>query len=142
MSSLPDSIQSLFIVAGWTPKQPQLSSQDVSSFSADYVLSEFGGLEVGSCGPGLECTTSNIRFLSNVNEGKNSVTTPWERKLGLLVAVADAHNDHIIVYTDRKGIYYFFTEPDEQLYLGGNSFGEAMERLLLGKAYGPRIDRT
>lgn len=142
MSHLPDSIQSLFIVAGWTPKQPQLSSLDVSSCSAAYVLSEFGGLEVGSCGPGLECATSNIRFLSNVNAGKNSVITPWERKLGLLVAVADAHNDHIIVYVDRKGSYYFFTDPDEQLYFGGNSFGEAMERLLLGKAYGPRIERT
>jgi hypothetical protein len=58
-----------------------------------------------------------------------------------LAAVATAHHDHIIVFVNSTGAVFAFTDPDEQLYSIGESFGEAMERLLLGFSYGGSIAR-
>jgi hypothetical protein len=70
--------------------------------------------------------------------------------VGELAGVASAHHDHIIVLVGSTGEFYAFTDPDDRLYSIGQTFGEAMERLLLGFEYGspirdtpnPSIERT
>jgi hypothetical protein len=58
-----------------------------------------------------------------------------------LAAFATAHCGHIIVFVNAAGNVFAFTDPDEQLYSIGESFGEAMEHLLLGTSYGNPIAR-
>jgi hypothetical protein len=54
---------------------------------------------------------------------------------------ATAHHDHMIIFVSSKGHFYAFTDPDGKLYSIGHSFGEAMERLLLGLDYGHCVPR-
>lgn len=142
MNSIPPTIRKFFEAAGFAGQPYKvLEAGESAADVANSIFDQFGGLEVGQCGLGQECASSNIRFFKKPKEQKHVVVSPWKNALPPLCAIADAHNDHIMVFVDSKGQYYFFTDSDEQLYLGGKSFGEAMERLLLGKAYGPAIER-
>ena len=142
MSSIPPSVQAFFDAAGCA--DTSVSVLDAGECAEDITTSifeKFGGLEIGQNGLGQECASSNVRFFTQRKEEKHVAASPWLNALPPLCAIADAHNDHMMVFVDREGRYYFFTDADEQLYLGGSSFGEAMERLLFGKAYGPTIER-
>ncbi|WP_298610979.1 SUKH-3 domain-containing protein [uncultured Thiothrix sp.] len=137
MIYIPERIQHFFISVGWAPNMRQHSTE---SQTVQSIFTEFGGLEVGACGAGLECAASNVCFFTCYQEHKHVVVEPWVSRLGPLTAIAEAHHDHISVFANREGAYYFYTHPDDQLYLGGTSFGEAMERLLLGQQYGRPIE--
>ncbi|MGR9051971.1 MAG: SUKH-3 domain-containing protein [Gammaproteobacteria bacterium] len=135
-------VRELLLAAGWTLGRRLSSVPPMPDAPLVYaILSEFGGLNVGSCGSGLDCTASNVRFFTQRQDQKNVVARAWQSNVGALNAVADAHNEHIIVFIGQDGAYYFFTDPDEKLYFGAKSFGEAMELLLLGKHFGPPIPR-
>lgn len=104
------------------------------------IISEFGGLRVGQTGAGCEQAASNIHFYSEANLTNDSLLVEaWNSKIGKLSAFATAHNDHIIIFVSDIGNYYAFTDPDECLYMVGSTFGEAMERILLGYCYGSAI---
>ena len=108
---------------------------------AKAVIAEFSGLQVGSVGAGREQARSNVHFYSKPRPEVSAVVEPWHAKLGHLSAVATAHNDHIVIFVGCRGKYYAFTDSDEQLYSIGQTFGEAMERLLLGLSFGAAVSR-
>ena len=144
MIDVPASIQDQFVLAGWRLGQSNAptNSSLIGSSTAVAVLSEFGGLHVGSSGPGQDLAKSDVEFFVNVKRDADICVQPWLKSIGRLDAIANAHHDHMIIFIGPDGAFYFFTDPDGKLYLGGSSFGEAMERLLLGLAYGPEIQRA
>ena len=142
MTVIPEDIKSEFVAAGWSPQRTRrhILATAPSNSHALAVLEEFGGLNVGSCGPGVELARSNVQFLERFVPAKSQAVESWQKHLGHLTAVADAHNQHIMVFVAEDERYYFFTDPDQKLYLGGLNFGEAMRRLLLGLQYGRALE--
>jgi hypothetical protein len=144
---VPQTIRALFLEAGWQPSNhpPSLVSgafdESASVEHALAVIAEFKGLRVGAVGAGRDLADSDIHFYSSHRPEVTAAVQPWLSRLGRLVAVATAHNDHIIVFVSSSGGFFAFTDPDEQLYSIGISLGEAMERLLLGISYGNPIPR-
>jgi hypothetical protein len=142
---VPSSVQALFRAAGWKPSDHSSSATVAISNSAtncaSAIVARFGGLTVGATGPGREQAASDVQFYSRLRPEVTTVVQPWSSRLGELVAVATAHHDHIIVFVNSAGNLFAFTDLDEQLYSIGQSFGEAMERLLLGISYGAPIAR-
>ena len=55
---------------------------------------------------------------------------------GQLTAIADAHDSHMTVFVGESGSFYAYGHPNGALYPVGGDFRQAMECLLLGKAYG------
>lgn len=141
MLTLPSSIKPLFIGAGWQPiaQSPNelraISAVDIAAA----VIQEFGGLKVGETGAGREHAASDVCFYPSLQPEDTSLGEPWIASLGELSAVASAHHDHMVIFVDKKGYFYAFTDPDARLYCIGQSFGEAMERLLLGLTYGAHL---
>lgn len=143
MVKIPEEVEAHFRAAGWEPGRvnPGYSNNNaLSNPHAHAVLQEFGGLNVGTCGPGQEMAASNINFLAKPAPAKSVAVSKWQVHLGPLTPVADAHHDHMIIYVSEAGEYYFFTAPDEKLYFGGLTFGAAVCRLLLGQSFGPEAE--
>jgi hypothetical protein len=143
MLEVPDSVEAQFTAAGWQPANvaPKATKTLSALQRATTIISEVGGLHVEAAGAGRETAASDVRFYRQIRPEVTVAVRPWSRSLGELVGVANAHRDHIILFVDSDGALYAFTDPDEQLYSIGRTFGEAMERLLLGLSYGPPIPR-
>ena len=138
------SVSHLFATAGWRLEEvsmptiePAASAEEV----AKAVIARFKGLLVGSTGHGREQAASNVHFYTEPRPEVSIAVEAWRAKLGSLSAVAAAHNEHIIIFVGSGGKYYAFTDSDEQLYSIGQTFSEAMERLLLGLSFGLSIRR-
>ena len=144
MAQLPSSVESLFTAAGWrrsarpdTESLPGASAQT----RAAAIIEEYGGLRVGSIGPGRDLGASDVRFYASARPDVATAVEAWS-SLGEMAAIAAAHNDHMLIFVSGAGDFYAFTEPDGKLYLIGHSFAEAVERVLLGINYGPSIQAT
>lgn len=143
MIKVPEEVEAHFRSAGWQPGRLNSGypgNKALSNLHAHAVLREFGGLNVGTCGPGQEMAASNIHFLPSPAPAKSAAVTKWQGQLGTLTPVADAHHEHMIIYVSEAGEYYFFTDPDEKLYFGGHNFGTAVCKLLLGQSFGAEIE--
>lgn len=142
---IPSSIQGLFRAAGWKPAGHSSSTTAVLNNSAtdraSAILAEFGVLNVGTTGPGREQAASDVQFYTRLRPEVTTNVQPWSSRLGELMAIATAHHDHIVVFVDTEGRLFAFTDPDQRLYAIGQSFGEAMERLLLGISFALPIAR-
>ena len=144
MPRLPPSVEPLFQRAGWRPSAAQHEQPNPAASAqerAAAVIAEFGGLLVGAVGPGRELASSNVHFYSRVRPEVTAIVQAWSSQLGELAGVATAHHDHIVLFVSSAGSFYAFTDPDDRLYSIGQTFGEAMERLLLGIGSGPSIPR-
>lgn len=137
---LSEEIRGFFTAAGWTPGARRPSPHRSHAYAANphafAVLAEYGGLHVGTCGPGRDCAASDVQFWDAPNWQSAELVRRWVPELGLLAGIASAHHEHIVVYVAADGRYYLFSVPDGKLYVGGADFSEAMERLLLGISYG------
>lgn len=144
MLNFTSLIQELFLKAGWEAS-PESCLADVGAESTEHVAekicAEFGGLRVGTTGPGRDLAASDVCFYAAPKSEEFSIAEPWRKTAGNLVAIASAHHDHMVLLVSASGTYYVFTDPDAQLYLIGRSLAEAMERLLRGLDYGSPIVR-
>ena len=139
-------LNKLFVDAGWHEGRvvtlSGLKELDCPAHSyAVKLLSEYGNLSVGEVGSGRECAASDIRFFDRPRYEANELSSLWKAELGVLVGVASAHRDHIMLFVGSDGNFYIFTDPDEKLYFGG-SFKEVTSKLLLGLNYGTPIRQT
>jgi hypothetical protein len=140
MPAIPASIEAIFVRAGWQPR-PAKAPDALSEPSAlvQLIIAEFGSLHVGKTGAGQELAASDVHFFASPDASIDQVADNWTKGLGRLVAFATAHNEHMFLYAGPGAKIYAFTDPDGKLYKVGSSFGEAMERLLLGLSYGHAI---
>ena len=143
MFQLPAFIEPIFKVAGWQPQAAvnDTCTEEASTQIATEIVRQFGGLRVGEAGPGALQAASDISFYAKLRPEVSAVTQPWRQRIGNCVAFATAHNDHMILFVNDQDLYFTFTDPDEQLYELGHSFGHAMNTLLFGYEYGAPLAR-
>lgn len=139
-------LNKLFVDAGWyegrSIELDELRDIDTKShIAAVRILKEYGGLSIGETGPGRESSASDIEFYKRLRYEADGLCKEWERQVGQLVAIANAHHQHIIVLVDSQSNLYIYTDPSGQLYYGG-SFYEATAKLLLGLDYGSAIEKA
>src|SRR5262249_46529804 len=96
------------------------------------IFTEVGGLRVGQTGPGIECAASDIEFFRQPRADRHRAFAARFPSVGPVVAIADAHDQHIMLFLDAKGRFLAFTDPDSKLYITGDSFAQSVDRLLLG----------
>jgi hypothetical protein len=121
--------------AGWFPKR----SVDIATIEhlganlfpvARTVLQEFLGLHIGTCGPGKECATSDIRIdpLSAVHVIEE--LPKYEQRCGArLFPLGEVHRGHGFVVIDEDGRIYLL---DDDLMPYAQSFWSALEKLVKG----------
>jgi SUKH-3 immunity protein len=144
MIEVPATLQRLFVAAGWRPgRTVRLSPTIPADHPAASILTNFGGLRVGTTGPGKECATSDVAFQELPME--DATRKVWAALLRTeLIGIAEVHNEHGALYIDRAGRCYQGSLIHDAFSFEGASFNEAIERLLLGRRSRPmlRPDQT
>jgi hypothetical protein len=103
------------------------------------VLQELGGLHVGRSElGGIECARSDLEFC--FCEADQDVLSTWSDLLrSRLIEVAEVHNRHGWLIVDEAGRCFGASQIHDAFYFEGHTFGEAVERLLLGRRAGPML---
>lgn len=130
----PAKVLEHFVIAGWHEKRcvPVLAFV-AKNHPASQVLAQFGGLTVGTCGPGIECSSSDIVFgASKPDDGDDELTTWQELLKTRLVSIADVHHGHGELLIDMKSRCYGRSYIHEAFYFEGNCFETAISNVLLG----------
>lgn len=140
MTTLPPAVLPIFAAAGWFPgRKVPVSPTVPAGHPAAAILSEFDGLKVGETGPGVECGRSDVVFRWPSDEDYEEISEIGALLQTELAGFASAHNNHESLYIDREG-RVFAVFPDMQgICLMGRTFGEAMERALLGLKPSPLL---
>ena len=136
---IPTNVRPLFVEAGWyLGRQASVPKTISANHPAATVLPELAGLTIGTCGPGEECATSDVCFGEIAPD--EAITKVWGSLLGSeLVGVAEAHQAHETLYVDTMGRYFGASLIHDAFWFWGPTFGEAMERLLLGRRPRPML---
>jgi hypothetical protein len=122
-------------IAGWfqgrTVDIAPLENLGISLFpAARTVLAEFYGLHIGTCGPGKECATSDIRIdplsaVHIVGELAKHEQTVCSR----LFPLGEVHRSHGFALVDEAGRIYLL---NDDLIPFARSFGDALLKLVKG----------
>lgn len=139
---LPPSVLHFFEAAGWTDggRRPPPGFSGPASHPAVAVLGELNGLTVGECGPGDECARSDIAFGFDPEHQDHPAVLQWQEILGAaLVNIAEVHHAHGVLLMDAGGACYGLSLVHDAFSLSGHTFGEAVQRLLLGRRARPML---
>lgn len=137
MIALPASVEPLFIRAGWHPGVAS-AVVDGNHHPATDMLREFDGLTVGSDGAGVECARIALKF--QPIETLDEQIMAWERTLQTtMVGFAEGGLGYEEFYADEMGRIFAINCIVDGVYLCGFSFGDAVERLLLGRRAMPLL---
>ena len=137
---IPESVRPLFDAAGWKPgRAVPVDGRVPGLHPAHDILRELGGLRVGRSGRGIECACSDLRFRF-VEDEDDGILSSWTGLLrSELVAVAEVHNSHGLLILDSAGRCFGGSLIHDAFYFEGHSFGEAVERLLIGRKARPML---
>ncbi|MBZ9994834.1 SUKH-3 domain-containing protein [Mesorhizobium sp. BH1-1-4] len=140
MTTLPTAVLPIFTAAGWfVGRKVPLTPAVPTGHPVAAILSEFGGLNVGELGPGIECARSDIVFGWFPHEAYEEISEIGDLLETDLAYLAEAHNGHQSLYLDREGRVFDVSPVAPGIRLVGRSFGEAMERILLGRKGSPLL---
>jgi hypothetical protein len=136
---IPASVRSLFLAAGWQPgRRIRVDGRVPELHPAHSILQEVGGLRVGRSEPGIECARSDLEF--GFCEEDYEILSTWGDLLrSRLVEVAEVHNRHGWLIVDEAGRCFGASQIHDAFYFEGQTFGEAVERLLLGRKARPML---
>jgi hypothetical protein len=139
MDELPNSVRPFFVAAGWYPgRRVEVPLVIPAGHVAARILSQFGGLKVGQCGRGQECATSDIAFEHIWSEEPE--ISVWSELLdSALFSIGEYQHRHGRLYVDGVGRLYSLSLIHDAFAFEGSTFGEAMERLLLGRRSRPML---
>ena len=102
------------------------------------LLAEFGALNVGEVGPGVQCSRSNVYF--DLLAGDDPSVTAWADILRThLVGVAWEHDSHGQLYLAQDGRVFGNSLVHDAFCFLGNSMAEALTRLLRGLRAAPML---
>jgi SUKH-3 immunity protein len=94
-------------------------------------LMEFGGLHIGTCGPGMELATSDVEIDPKLTAHLTPELTEFEKKVGTrLYALGEVHRGHGYLVIDQEGRIYLLSD---ELTPYTTTLSQALECLLLGK---------
>jgi SUKH-3 immunity protein len=137
---IPAGVRPLFVTAGWrSGRRVHVDGRVPELHPAYDVLQEVGGLHVGRSEPrGIECARSDLEFcFCNVDQ---DILSTWSELLrSRLMEVAEVHNRHGWLLVDQAGRCFGASRIHDALYFEGQTFGEAVERLLLGRKARPML---
>lgn len=112
MTTLPTAVLPIFAAAGWfSGRKVPVSPAVPANHPAAAILSEFGGLNVGKLGPGMECAGSDVIFCWSPHDGYREILDIGDLLHMELACFATAHNRHESLYVDREG-WVFVVFPD------------------------------
>jgi len=137
---IPVSVRPLFVAAGWQPgRRVCVDGRVPQLHPAHGVLQEVGGLRVGrSEVGGIECARSDLEFC--FCEADQDILSTWSELLrSRLIEVAEVHNRHGWLLVDEAGRCFGASQVHDAFYFEGQTFGEAVERLLLGRKARPML---
>ena len=135
----PKSVAQLFAAAGWSAGR-SVAVDAAPEHPAFGVLRQFSGLRVGTAGTGETCASSDIAFRKLAIEPDDTEIADWCRLLGTtLIGIGDVHNTHGELWLASDGRFFGRSLIHDAFYFEGATFGEAMERLLLGRRSRPLI---
>jgi hypothetical protein len=141
MVELPESVRPLFVAARWHPgRRVEVSPAVPANHPAAGILAEFGGLTVAppEDAAGEECGLDDLVFRQS--HRADSVADRWENLLGTrLISVADIHHGHAAWYVAADRRVFGRSYIHDAFWLAGRSFGEAVERSLLGRRVRPML---
>jgi hypothetical protein len=127
----------MFLASGWHPgRRVTVRFDRVENLRpfplAAELLAAFGGLCVGVTGPGRDCATSDIEFTSCSSANDRYAVDKRESSGDDLFPLGQAHRRHLELFLDSQGRLIAFCVPNGKLVVVGESFGDGIERLLLG----------
>ena len=136
----PASVMPLFLAAGWfRSRRVAVASSVPRDHPAFDVLQQLGGLRVGTVGAGRECARSDIEFNQPDDEVLHEGAA-WEQLLATpLIVVAEVHHHHAALLIDSLGRCFGLSYIHDAFYFEGHVFGEAVERILLGRRASPML---
>ena len=135
---LPESLSPLFLAAGW----PSISTVPLPGYvppehPAAALLEQLAGVQVGICGTGEECATSDVAFGTFEHLHGSEDFREWQQRLGsTLVSIAEVHHGHGALLMDEKGCCYLLSLIHDGLWILGPGFVQAMENLIFGRKIG------
>jgi hypothetical protein len=140
MTTLPTAVLPILAAAGWFPgRKVPVSPAVPANHPVATILREFDGLNVGKLGPGIECARSDVVFCWSPHEGYREIFEIGDLLQTELACFATAHNNHQSLYIDRGGRVFVVSPIMSGIGLMGRTFGEAMERALLGRKASPLL---
>ena len=137
---IPMGVRPLFTIGGWRlGRRVRVHDRVPRLHPAHDVLQELGGLHIGRSEPGgIECARSDLEF--RFCEADHEIHSTWSELLrSQLVAVAEVHNRHGWLIVDEAGRCFGASQIHDAFYFEGQTFGEAVERLLLGRKARPML---
>lgn len=137
---IPAGVRPLFVAAGWkSGRRIRVDGRVPQLHPAYGVLQEVGGLHVGrSEVGGIECARSDLEF--GFCEADRGILSTWSELLrSRLIEVAEVHNRHGWLIVDEAGRCFGASIIHDAFYFEGQTFGEAAERLLLGRKARPML---
>ncbi len=138
MIELPDSLRPLFVAAGW----PSMSTVPLPHYvppehPAAALLEQLAGVQVGVCGTGQDCATSDVAFGTFEHLHGSEDFLEWQQRLGsTLVSIAEVCHGHGALLMDEKGCCYGLSLIHDGLWIQGLDFVQAMENLIFGRKTG------
>jgi hypothetical protein len=138
---IPTAVAPLFAAAG-TPVIFSAPPDGLipAGHPAQVILEQFGGLKVGFVGTGEECASSDISFGYQEHDQNDAVVLEWQRLLATtLVNIGEVHHSHGALFVDASGACYGMSLVHDAFWFEGGSFGEAVERILLGRKAKPML---
>jgi hypothetical protein len=138
VSQVPKSCLWKFLRAGWYPGRRAWFTrfdglESLASCKLGTALTrEFGGLHVGRTGPGRDHAVSDIYFYRRPSAEHRYAVKTIEQAGDDLFPLGEAHEGHMELFLDARGRLVVYGVPDGSLAVVGESFGEGVERLLLG----------
>ncbi|WP_235215082.1 MULTISPECIES: SUKH-3 domain-containing protein [Burkholderia] len=104
----------------------------------DAILREFGGLVVGAAGNGQTCARMGLAFHALAR--KDRQIDAREQALGTtMIGFAEDDLGYAEFYADAQGRVFSTNCVVDGVYLCGFTFGEAVERTLLGRVSVPLL---
>ncbi|HDR9584694.1 TPA: SUKH-3 domain-containing protein [Burkholderia stabilis] len=141
MVVIPSSVKSLFVDAGWRGDNGRRASSGDGEHPGDAILREFGGLIVGADLPdssGQTCARMGLAFHALAR--KDRQIDAWEQALGTtMIGFAEDDLGYAEFYVDAQGRVFSTNCVVDGVYLCGFTFGEAVERTLLGRVSIPLL---
>lgn len=138
---IPSAVRPLFVEAGWHPDRrvslPSLRDMVANqAHPALELLESVAGLRVGVCDRGEECAAGDIDFGC---WGGMSVPA-WERELQTeLIEIAQVSQHCASLYVASDGRCFSESHIHDLFAFQGDSFGIAVERVLLGRRCKPML---
>ncbi|CAD9220466.1 conserved hypothetical protein [Burkholderia cenocepacia] len=141
MIEIPLTVRPLFVAAGWCgPADGRLSARD-GEHPGDAILREFGTLIVGAepaRRSGETCAPMGIVF--RALEHQDEQIAAWERALDTtMIGIAEDDLGYVEFYVDTQGRVFTTNCVMDGVYLAGFTFGDAIERTLLGRVSIPLL---